>query len=97
MPKLFGTDGIRGIANKELMPELAFQLGRAGADYLCDGRSKLIVGRDTRLSGPMLQGALTAGICSAGHDVIDIGVAPTPVVAWLAKRLDTAGGVVISA
>ena len=97
MPKLFGTDGVRGIANKELTPELAFRLGRAGADYLCGGRSRLIVGRDTRLSGPMLQGALMAGICSAGHDALDIGVAPTPVVAWLAKRLDAGGGVVISA
>lgn len=97
MPKLFGTDGVRGIANKELTPELAFRLGRAGADYLCAGRSRVIFGRDTRLSGPMLQGALTAGICSAGHDVLDIGVAPTPVVAWLVRRLGAAGGVVLSA
>ncbi len=97
MPKYFGTDGVRGIANKELTPELAFKLGRAGADYLCTGRSQIIFGRDTRLSGPMLQGALTAGICSAGHDVLDIGVVPTPVVAWLVRRLGAAGGVVLSA
>ncbi len=97
MPKLFGTDGVRGIANKELTPELAFRLGRAGADHLCDGRSRLIVGRDTRLSGPMLQAAMTAGICSAGHDVMDMGVVPTPVVACLAKHLDAASRAVISA
>lgn len=98
MPTLFGTDGVRGIANKDLTPELAFKLGRAGAAYLCGRqRGALVIGRDTRASGTMLLAAMTAGVCSAGHDVLDLGVVPTPVVAWIAKTLGAAGGAVISA
>lgn len=98
MPKLFGTDGVRGIANKELTPELALKLGAAGALTLStEKKGAIVMGRDTRVSGQMLGGALAAGICSTGTDVFDLGVAPTPVVAWLCKRLGADGGVVISA
>jgi len=98
LPKYFGTDGVRGVANTELTPELAFKLGQAGSTYLCRReRGAIVIGRDTRLSGPMLLGAVTAGVCAAGHDVLDLGVVPTPVVAWLTKKLGASGGVVISA
>ncbi len=80
--KLFGTDGIRGIANKELTPELAFKVGRAGAYILSKGeKGRIVLGKDTRKSGDMLEAALTAGICSIGLDVITLGgVVPTPAV-----------------
>ena len=82
MARLFGTDGVRGIANVELTPELAFKLGRAAASYF--GREtrnpKIIIGRDTRLSGTMLEAALAAGICSAGGNAHLLGVIPTPAV-----------------
>lgn len=96
---LFGTDGVRGIANKELTPEMALKLGRAGAAVLRQSgvSNHIIIGRDTRISGQMLEGALIAGICSAGMDVINVGVMSTPGVAHLAKAMDAAGGVVISA
>lgn len=96
---LFGTDGVRGIANKILTPELALKLGRAGAAVLArkEGRSRLVIGRDTRISGPMLEGALVAGICSAGVDVLQAGVLPTPAIAHLTRALGADGGVVISA
>ena len=95
---LFGTDGVRGIANKELTPELAFRLGRAGARVLCrSGRGKIVIGRDTRISGDMLEAALIAGICSAGVDVVRIGIIPTPGVAYLARALNAQAGIVISA
>lgn len=99
MAKLFGTDGVRGLANAELTPELAFRLGRAaGALLQIQGeKARMVVGRDTRLSGPMLEAALTAGICSSGVDVYLAGVVPTPAVAYLARTLDTCAGVVISA
>lgn len=98
MHKYFGTDGVRGIANTELTAELAFQLGQAGAAFLCGRkRGAIVIGRDTRLSGQMFLGAMTAGICAGGHDVLDLGVVPTPVVAWLTKELGADGGVVISA
>ncbi|MCR4441561.1 MAG: phosphoglucosamine mutase [Peptococcaceae bacterium] len=99
MAKLFGTDGVRGLANGDLTPELAFNLGRAAGTLLKkDGcRSAVVVGRDPRLSGPMLEGALTAGLCSAGVDVLLAGVIPTPAVAYLARALNTSAGVVISA
>ena len=98
MGKLFGTDGIRGIANKDLTPELAFKVGRAGGYILSNGKKgKVIIGRDTRQSGDMLEAALTAGLCSVGLDVVSIGVAPTPAVSYLTKNEDAIGGVVISA
>jgi len=101
--RIFGTDGVRGIANRYLTSEMALALGRAGAVALrgqagggVNGR--LLVGRDTRRSGPLLQAAVAAGIASAGLDVEMLGVSPTPMVAFLtAKRTDCIGGVVISA
>jgi len=97
-PKLFGTDGIRGIANSELTPELAFRLGEAVVKYLADdGSAKFVVGRDTRRSGAMLQSALIAGITSAGGDVLLAGMIPTPAVAFLTRRCRADGGIVISA
>src|SRR3989304_6128488 len=97
MPKLFGTDGVRGIANQDLTPELAFKLGFAGAKYLSPDRGGLAVGRDTRLSGDLLQSALAAGVCAAGTDGDDLGVLPTPALAWLIKKTGANGGAMISA
>lgn len=82
----FGTDGIRGVANVELSVDLALALGRAVADVL--PAPTVVVGRDTRRSGPMLQAAVTAGLASRGVDVLDVGVLPTPAVAWAAARQD---------
>lgn len=99
MGKLFGTDGVRGVANSELTPELAFRLGRA-ATYLFGQEHEspvVIIGRDTRISGQMLESALAAGICSAGGQAILVGVVPTPAVAYLTHRLGAQAGVVISA
>jgi phosphoglucosamine mutase len=96
--RLFGTDGVRGVANRDLTPELAFALGRAAVHALAaEGRPRIAIGRDTRVSGPMLQAALSAGICSAGADVLRLGVVPTPAVAFLSKLLGAEAGVVISA
>jgi phosphoglucosamine mutase len=96
--RLFGTDGVRGVANRDLTPELAFSLGRAAVAALTpEGRPRIVIGRDTRASGPMLQGALSAGICSAGADVLRLGVVPTPAVAFLTGHLAAEAGVVISA
>ncbi|MDN5347582.1 MAG: phosphoglucosamine mutase [Clostridia bacterium] len=99
MSRLFGTDGVRGIANRELTPELALKLGRCGAYVLGRGhdRVRVVLGRDTRLSGDMLAGALAAGICSVGGEVLDVGVMPTPAVAWLTRTLGADAGAVISA
>lgn len=98
MGKLFGTDGVRGIANKDLTPELAFKIGRAGAFVLSKGRNgSIVVGRDTRKSGDMLEAALVAGICSVGLDVISVGIIPTPAVAYLTRKHSALSGVVISA
>lgn len=98
MGKLFGTDGVRGIANKELTPELAFKIGRAGAYILSNSnRGKIILGKDTRISGDMLEAALTAGICSMGLDVVSVGIMPTPAVAYLTRKYEALAGVVISA
>ncbi|MGI6307735.1 MAG: phosphoglucosamine mutase [Dethiobacteria bacterium] len=104
MGKLFGTDGIRGVANQELTPELAFKMGRIVAFLLgSEGppphtrRRFFLLGRDTRLSGSMLEGALTAGITSTGMDVQLLGVLSTPAVAYLSARLGAAGAVMISA
>ncbi|MBS3973648.1 MAG: phosphoglucosamine mutase [Actinobacteria bacterium] len=98
MGRLFGTDGVRGVANSELTPELVFRLGEAAGHFLADkGRGRLVVGRDSRLSGDMLEAALVAGICSGGADAFVCGVVPTPAVAYLTKAMDADGGVVISA
>lgn len=98
MGKLFGTDGVRGIANKDLTPELAYKIGRAGAYILArEKKGKIVVGKDTRLSGDMLEAALTAGICSMGLDVISVGIMPTPAVAYLTRKYESLAGVVISA
>lgn len=99
MGKLFGTDGVRGIANKDLSSDLAYKLGRVGGYFLTKGkkRPKMVVGMDTRISGDMLEGALSAGLNSAGIDVLYLGVLPTPAVACLIKILDADGGVMITA
>jgi len=97
--RLFGTDGIRGIANTEITAELAYQLGRAATFYFgkATKRPQIIIGRDTRLSGMMLESAMAAGICSAGGDALILGVAPTPAIAYLTQSLKAQAGVVISA
>ncbi|MBV8532094.1 MAG: phosphoglucosamine mutase [Candidatus Eremiobacteraeota bacterium] len=98
MSRLFGTDGIRGVANRDLTPELALQIGRAAAATLGGGdRRPILVGRDTRLSGSMLEGALVAGITSAGVDAVSLGIVPTPAVACVARATGAAAGIVISA
>lgn len=98
MSKLFGTDGIRGVANIELTPELAFKVGRAGAYILSKGeKGKVLVGKDTRASGDMLEAALIAGITSMGLDVVSLGIIPTPAIAYLTRKHNALAGVVISA
>lgn len=99
MGKLFGTDGIRGVANRDLTPELAFKIGRITAWMMGRDHHKplFVIGRDTRLSGPMLEGALTAGITSAGGEVRLLGVVSTPAVAYVTKKLQASAGIVISA
>jgi phosphoglucosamine mutase len=97
--RLFGTDGVRGVANRELTPELAMQIGRAAASLLPnDGdRRPILVGRDTRTSGTMLEAALISGITSVGRDAISLGIVPTPAVASITRSVAAAAGVVISA
>jgi len=100
MGRLFGTDGVRGVANTELTAELAFQLGRAGAHVLAGETHhvpRILVGKDTRRSCDMLEAALVAGICSTGADAVLAGVVPTPAVAWLLRAGGYDAGVVISA
>lgn len=99
MGRLFGTDGVRGIANKELTPELAFKLGKAGAHILKKENDKpiVVIGKDTRVSGDMLESALTAGILAVGGNVIKVGVISTPAVAYLTKYYNADAGIVISA
>ena len=100
MSRLFGTDGVRGVANRELTPDLAYKLGVAGARVLAGETSHkplILIGSDTRISCGMLESALTAGICSAGADVIVCGVVPTPAVAYLTRKYRCDAGVVISA
>ncbi|MDR3287868.1 MAG: phosphoglucosamine mutase [Peptococcaceae bacterium] len=99
MGKLFGTDGVRGVANKELTAGLAFRLGQAGAYALSREHShpRIIIGKDTRISCDMLEAALIAGICSVGADVLKVGVLPTPGIAYLTRTLEVSAGVVISA
>ncbi|MBQ9707834.1 MAG: phosphoglucosamine mutase [Firmicutes bacterium] len=99
MGRLFGTDGVRGVANSELTPALAYKLGKAGAYILSrdNARPVFIIGKDTRLSGDMLEDALSAGILSVGGNVIKGGILPTPAVAHLVKAYGADAGVVISA
>jgi len=100
MRKLFGTDGVRGVANLEPMTsEIAMQLGRAAAHLFMRraGRHQVVIGKDTRLSGYMLESALTSGICSMGVDVLLVGPMPTPAIAFLTRSLRADAGVVISA
>ena len=101
MSRMFGTDGVRGVANRELTPQLAMQLGEAGALVLAENedghRPVILVGCDTRLSGDMLANALMAGACAVGANVVYLGVLPTPAVAFLARTHHADAGVVISA
>lgn len=99
MGKYFGTDGVRGIANTELTPELAFKLGRAGGFSLARDvqRPKVLVGRDTRISGEMLESALIAGLLSIGAEVMRLGILSTPGVAYLTKAMGAQAGIMISA
>src|SRR5262245_58973516 len=102
MARIFGTDGVRGLENVAAMsPEVAMALGRAAVHVLAPPSSKvkpsLIVGCDTRLSSPMFEAALIAGICSAGADVLNVGVLPTAGVAYLVRHTGAIGGAVISA
>ncbi len=100
MGRLFGTDGIRGIANKDLTCELATQLGRAAAQVLVNKSNhhpKVLIGKDTRLSSDMLETAMAAGLCSIGASVVTLGVVPTPAVAYLVEKYKADAGVMISA
>lgn len=99
MARLFGTDGVRGIANSELTCELAFRLGQAGAYVLASDvhRPTILVGRDTRISGEMLESAMVAGICSMGARAVLVEVLPTPAIAYLTRYYEADAGVVISA
>ncbi|NSL53337.1 phosphoglucosamine mutase [Calidifontibacillus erzurumensis] len=99
MGKYFGTDGVRGVANKELTPELAFKIGRFGGYVLTknEPNPKVLIGRDTRISGHMLEGALVAGLLSIGVEVMRLGVISTPGVAFLTKALGAQAGIMISA
>ncbi len=99
MSRLFGTDGVRGVANSELTPELAFNLGKAGAHVLSKthGKPVILIGMDTRVSGDMLENAITAGILAVGGNVIKAGIIPTPAVAYLVKYYNADAGIVISA
>jgi phosphoglucosamine mutase len=101
MGKYFGTDGVRGIANSQLTPELAFKIGRVGGYVLTrhkqEGKPKVVIGRDTRISGHMLESALLAGLLSVGAEVIRLGVISTSGVAYLTRALGADAGVMISA
>ena len=99
MSRLFGTDGVRGVANKALTPDLAFNLGKAACKVLKQDNHKpvFLIGRDTRISGDMLANALMAGVCSVGANVVYAGVVPTPAIAYLARKYRVDAGVVISA
>jgi len=97
--RLFGTDGVRGVANQELTPEMAFRIGRIGTYLLKQDRENpfVVIGKDTRKHGDMLQGALIAGICSSGADARSLGVLSTPALAYLTRELGAAAGIMISA
>lgn len=97
--KLFGTDGVRGVANEFLTPELAFAIGAAAGNLLRQGggRKRALIGRDTRQSGSMLGAALASGLCSSGVDVVTVGVAPTGAISWIARTAEFDLAAVISA
>ena len=100
MGRLFGTDGVRGIAGEDMTCELAMAIGRAAATVLAYGRRRrplVVMGKDTRISSDMLGAALAAGLCSVGADVIDLGVISTPAVAYLVGKYKADAGVMISA
>lgn len=101
MGRLFGTDGVRGVANESLTPELALQIGRAAAMVLLreskSSKPTILIGKDTRASGDMLEAALTAGFTSVGYNVLSVGVVPTPAVAYLVCKYECEAGVMISA
>lgn len=100
MGRLFGTDGARGIANTELTCELSMNIGRAAAMVLISGEVEhptVLIGKDTRLSSDMIEGALVAGLCSVGANVLILGVVPTPAVAYLVKKYGADAGIMISA
>ncbi|HPE15719.1 MAG TPA: phosphoglucosamine mutase [Oscillospiraceae bacterium] len=100
MGVLFGTDGIRGVANEEMTAEMAYRVGQAAAIVLTEekhGRALFTIGKDTRISGDMLESALIAGLCACGADVLHLGVIPTPAVAYLTVHEKADAGVVISA
>ena len=100
MKKLFGTDGVRGVANQDPMTsEMALKIGRAAAHVFRDSarRHRIVIGKDTRLSGYMIESALTAGLCSMGMDVLLVGPVPTPGIAFLTRSLRADAGVVVSA
>lgn len=99
MGRMFGTDGVRGVANTELTANIAYSLGRAGAFVLTEGTHKprILVGRDTRISGDMLEAALISGILSVGAEAVSLGVIPTPAIAYLVKEYGADAGVMISA
>ena len=101
MGRLFGTDGVRGVANRELTNELAMRIGMAAAEILLKNSQgacpTVMIGRDTRASGDMLEAALTAGFCSVGVNVLAVGVVPTPAIAYLVGKYGCAAGVMISA
>ncbi|MFM1865328.1 MAG: Phosphoglucosamine mutase, partial [Actinomycetota bacterium] len=101
MGRLFGTDGVRGVANTELTPELALSIGKATAqvltDHTKDHKPKVVIGRDPRASGEMLEAALISGLTSVGVDVLVAGVVPTPAVAYLVTYYAADAGFVISA
>ncbi len=101
MGRLFGTDGVRGIANKDLTNELAMQIGAAAATVLLreakSAKPTVLIGKDTRASGDMLEAALTAGLCSVGCNVLSVGIVPTPAVAYLVGKYECEAGIMISA
>ena len=101
MGKLFGTDGIRGVVNAGLDATLAFQVGLATAQVMREetgkDRPRVAIGKDTRISSDLLENALVAGLCSAGADVLHLGVMPTPGVAWITVENGADAGIVISA
>src|SRR5512141_294234 len=97
MPRLFGTDGIRGVANSDLKPTIAFALGRATAHRLAGSGGAIVVGQDTRRSGDMFLDAITASPSSLGVDTHIVGVVPTPALAFMARTGPFAAGIMVSA